>query len=210
LIIFSSDNGGPQPGKVTSNGPLRGGKATLYEGGVRVCAFAAWQGHIQAGSTVDQPMHMIDWYPTLLKLAGASVEQKLALDGRDIWPTLTEGKPSPHSEILLNTEPFRGAIRAGDWKFVLNGGRRGADAEQDDEVAAERKGQRRKPRESDETVELFNLAVDPYEKNNLASANPEKLSELRARYDVLARQAATPKSQPKKPDFKSPSIWGEP
>jgi arylsulfatase A-like enzyme len=210
LIIFCSDNGGPQPGKVTSNGPLRGGKATLYEGGVRVCAFAAWQGHIQAGSTVDQPMHIIDWYPTLLKLAGASVEQKLALDGRDIWPTLTEGKPSPHSEILLNTEPFRGAIRVGDWKLVLNGGRGGADAEQEDEVAAKKKGQRRKQGDSAETVELFNLAVDPYEKNNLASADSAKLSELRARYDVLAKQAATAKSKPKKPDFKSPSIWGEP
>jgi arylsulfatase A-like enzyme len=138
---YPSDNGGPQPGKVTSNGPLRGSKGTLYEGGIRVCAFATWAGHIPAGSTIHEPIHMVDWYPTLLKLAGASLSQERPLDGLDIWPTLTQGKPSPHSEILLNAEPNRGAIRVGDWKLVINGKRRGADLELDDEIAAERKGQ---------------------------------------------------------------------
>src|SRR6185295_13460945 len=60
LIFFSSDNGGPQPGKVTSNGPLRAGKGTVYEGGVQVVACAAWAGHIKPGSTVKTPMHMTD------------------------------------------------------------------------------------------------------------------------------------------------------
>jgi arylsulfatase A-like enzyme len=71
LFIFSSDNGGPAPGRVTSNGPLRGEKAGLYEGGVRVPAFATWDGHIRPGTEVKAPLHMVDWYPTLLKLAGA-------------------------------------------------------------------------------------------------------------------------------------------
>src|SRR5262249_46737815 len=123
LIIFSSDNGGPQPGRVTSNGPLREGKATLYEGGTRVAAFATWDGYIRAGSQVNAPLHMVDWYPTLLKLAGASLAQPLPLDGRDAWPTITEGRPSPHEEILLNTTPNQGAIRMGDWKLILNGHR---------------------------------------------------------------------------------------
>jgi arylsulfatase A-like enzyme len=209
LIIFSSDNGGPQPGVVSSNGPLRAGKGTLYEGGVRVCAFAAWEGQIPSGSTINQPIHMVDWYPTLLKLAGASLQPQPPLDGRDIWPVLTEAKPSPHNEILLNAEPFRGAIRVGDWKLVLNGSRRGTDLEQEEEIAAEKKGQRRNPQKPAEIVELFNLAEDPYEKHNLASANSAKVSELRERYDALARQAVPPKSRPKKPDFKSPVIWGE-
>ena len=78
LIIFHSDNGGPAPGVVTSNGPLRAGKATLYEGGVRVAAFAAWPGHIPAGSVVNQPLHVVDWYPTLLGLAGASLGAETA------------------------------------------------------------------------------------------------------------------------------------
>src|SRR5262249_15149773 len=72
-FVFSSDNGGPQPGRVTSNGPLRAGKATLFEGGVRVAACAAWEGHIRAGSVINEPLHIVDWYPTLLQLAGASL-----------------------------------------------------------------------------------------------------------------------------------------
>jgi arylsulfatase A-like enzyme len=73
LFLFSSDNGGPSPGRVTSNGLLRGQKGQLYEGGVRVPAFATWDGHIKPGSVVNAPLHMVDWYPTLTKLAGASL-----------------------------------------------------------------------------------------------------------------------------------------
>jgi arylsulfatase A-like enzyme len=212
LIIFSSDNGGPNPGRVTSNGPLRAGKATLYEGGVRVCACAAWDGHIRPGTVVNQPIHVVDWYPTLLKLAGASLDQRLPLDGRDAWPTITEGKPSPHAEILLNTEAHRGAIRVGGWKLVL--GRRGAKAQPDGSTPAKAmgkkaKGKKAKQPSQGETIELFNLADDLGEKNNLASANPERVRELRARYDELARQAAPPKNQPPQPGFQSPKVWGE-
>ena len=105
LFLFSSDNGGPNPGQVTSNGPLRASKATVYEGGVRVPAFAVWANHIKPGSIVNEPLHAVDWYPTLIKLAGGSLEQSLPIDGRDAWPTIAEGKPSPHEEILLNAAP---------------------------------------------------------------------------------------------------------
>jgi arylsulfatase A-like enzyme len=210
LIIFASDNGGPQPGRVTSNGPLRAGKGTLYEGGVRVCAFATWEGQIKPGTIVNQPMHIADWYPTLLKLAGASLEQKLPLDGLDIWPTITQGKPSPHEEILLNAEPARGAFRVGDWKLVLHGGRSNEQAEQEAEAAAKQAGKLRSQPQRGENVELFNLADDPYEKNDLASGNPDKVKRLRAAYDRVARQAVPPKYAPKKSDFRSPTIWGEP
>ncbi|MHC5544441.1 arylsulfatase B, partial [Singulisphaera rosea] len=93
LFVFSSDNGGPAPGKVTSNGPLRGAKATLYEGGVRVPAFATWEGHIKPGSVANAPLHVVDWYPTLLKLTGISLDQPLALDGRDAWGAIAQGGP---------------------------------------------------------------------------------------------------------------------
>lgn len=199
LIIFSSDNGGPAPGKVTSNGPLRAGKGTLYEGGVRVAACAAWQGRIKSGSVVEQPLHMVDWYPTLLKLGGAKFEQKLPLDGLDAWPTIAEGKPTPHAEILFNTTPNNGAIRMDDWKLVLNGHR------SDDGGA----GVGPKTKADGEVLELFNLAQDLSEKNNLAAANPGKVKELRARYDALARQAVASRQAPKPADFKSPKVWGE-
>jgi arylsulfatase A-like enzyme len=199
LIVFSSDNGGPAPGRVTSNGPLRAGKATLYEGGVRVAACAAWEGHIKPGTAIHEPLHIVDWYPTLLKLAGASLEQKVPLDGKDALATIAEGKPSPHEDILLNTTPNNGAIRVGDWKLVLNGGA----GEEGGEAAA------RPKRNAAPTVELFNLKDDLSEKTNLAARHPDKVKELRARYDTYARQAVAPKSRPKPKDFQSPKVWGE-
>src|SRR5262249_42167781 len=84
LIIFSSDNGGPKPGKITDKGKLRAGKGPLYEGGVRVAAFAYWPGKIKP-QVINEPLHGVDWYPTLVKLAGGSLKQKLPLDGKDIW-----------------------------------------------------------------------------------------------------------------------------
>jgi len=74
LFLFSSDNGGPLDQGAT-NGKLRAGKATLYEGGTRVVACANWQGKIQPGTIVNEPMHIVDWYPTLLKLVGVSTDQ---------------------------------------------------------------------------------------------------------------------------------------
>ncbi|MBI3877381.1 MAG: sulfatase-like hydrolase/transferase, partial [Verrucomicrobia bacterium] len=210
LVIFSSDNGGPAPGRVTDNGPLRAGKATLYEGGVRVCACAAWPGHIPAGSTVSAPLHMVDWYPTLLKIAGAKLDQKLPLDGRDMLACLIEGKPSPHDAILLNTTPGNGAVRVGDWKLVINGGRAEEDSEPDQPADKTGKAKKKAGKRADgETVELFNLIEDRSEKNNLAEKNPDKVKELRAKLDAFAKEAVPPKSAPAAQGFKSPRVWGE-
>jgi arylsulfatase A-like enzyme len=195
LFLFSSDNGGPAPGRVTSNGPLRAQKGTVYEGGVRVPAFATWEGHIRPGTVVTAPLHMVDWFSTLLGLAGASLAQTLPIDGRDAWPTITQSAASPHDAILINAAPNWGAIRMGDWKLVLNGSR--TSVETDAEVPAR------------ETVELFNLAADPYEKTNVTSQNPDKVKELRARYEAFAREAVPPKFRPKAEGFQSPKVWGE-
>ena len=164
---------------------------------------------LQAGSIVNEPLHVVDWYPTLLKLAGAPLEQKLPLDGHDVWPTLTEGKPSPHSEILLNSTPRNGAIRVGDWKLVLNGGIAIGDSENDGETVAPLGARRAALTSTNEVVELFNLAQDPYEKNNLAPAQPGKVKELRARLDFFAKAAIPPKAAPAARNFKAPKVWGE-
>jgi arylsulfatase A-like enzyme len=197
LFIFSSDNGGPQPGVVTDNGKLRAGKGTVYEGGVRVCACAAWDGHLKPGETVNESLHMVDWYPTILKLAGAKLDQRLPLDGLDMWPPLAEGKPSPHKEILMNATPSGGAIRVGDWKLAINGGPQ----DPDNPVPKKKAG--------NEKIELFNLADDLSEKKNLAAEHPDKVKELRARYEVYLKEAVPPKARPKPVDFKSPKVWGE-
>jgi len=197
LFIFSSDNGGPQPGVVTDNGKYRAGKGTLYEGGVRVAACVAWDGRIKPGTTIAEPMHAVDWYPTLVKLCSAKAEQKLAVDGRDVWPTLADGKPSPHDAILINTTPNAGAVRAGDWKLVLHTG------------ADDPDGGVPKKKAAKSSVELFNLKDDPYEKTNLADKHPDRVKELREKLAAFAKQAVPPKARPKPADFVTPKVWGE-
>jgi arylsulfatase A-like enzyme len=196
LFVFSSDNGGPQPGVVTDNGKLRAGKGTLYDGGVRVAAFATWDGHIKPGGTATEPIHMVDWYPTLLKLCGAKAEQKLPVDGIDVWPAIGEGKPLPPRTILVNTTPNNGAVRNGDWKLVVRDGPDDADG-----GVPKKDGKR--------SVELFNLKDDPFEKANVADANAAKVKELREALAAFAKQAVPPKAKPKSKDFVTPKVWGE-
>ena len=113
LIIFMSDNGGTRSAKFAGsitdmskvvipcdNGPYREGKGELYEGGTRVIALANWPGHIKAGSTVNGMMHVVDLYPTLAKLAGASTAKCKPLDGVDVWQTISEGAASPRGDRL--------------------------------------------------------------------------------------------------------------
>ncbi len=216
FILFSSDNGGPAPGRVTSNGHFRAGKGTLYEGGVRACACAAWPGRIKPGSVVAAPLHIADIYPTLLTIAGASLDQPLPLDGRNALGALTRGEPSPHDAILLNTSPLSGAIRMGDWKLVLNGQLRDDGSELRDETGEAAKPKKTKAAKkgavaaaAEPVVELFNLAEDPSEKENLAAKHPDKVRQLRSRYEEFARQAVPPRNAPPAPDFKVPKIWGE-
>jgi len=169
LILFSSDNGGPSPRVITDNGPLRDGKGSIFEGGVRLCAFACWPGRIPAGKVVDQPVHIIDWYPTLVNLAGGSLKQSQPLDGKDIWPVLVDGAKSPHDAILLSaTTPGRAAVRVGDWKLVHGGNKEGAKTG---------------------GYLLYNLANDLGEKNNLAASNPDKLAEMKETLHRLLKDA---------------------
>lgn len=208
LIIFSSDNGGPAPGVVTSNGPLRAGKGTLYEGGVRVPAFMVWPGKIKPGSVVDAPLHVVDLFPTLVNLAGGSLKQKHPLDGRDAWAAITQGAPTPHDDILHNITPVGGAIRVGDWKLVVGG--QFSEVEGGEGNGAAKAGKKGKKAESGSRLELFNVKNDPFEKTNLATQNPEKMQELRARLDAYIKATVPSKqggAQP--PNFKVPAVWGE-
>jgi arylsulfatase A-like enzyme len=203
LIIFPSDNGGPNPGRLTRNGPLRGGKGEVYEGGVKTCAFASWPGRIPSNSIVNVPLHIVDWYPTLLNLVGAKLEQKLPLDGRDAWASITSGAPSPHDAILINATPRKGALRMGDWKLVVNGDARDpADGEQDGTTSVGNPS-------TANSGALFNLAEDPSEKINVAARYPDKVKELRSRYDAFAKQQVDPRAAPRSRSFKVPRIWGE-
>jgi arylsulfatase A-like enzyme len=161
---------------------------------------------------IDEPMHIVDLYPTFLKLAGVSLKQTLPLDGLDIGPVFNRSKRSPHDEILLNTEPERGAVRKGDWKLVLNGHRRMNDdggLESTDDNGENSTGRTNAAPRRRVSVELFNLAKDPQEKTNLASQRPEKVRVLRWAYERLSAQAVPPKARPMPRGFKAPPVWGE-
>ncbi|HKA23844.1 MAG TPA: arylsulfatase [Candidatus Eisenbacteria bacterium] len=178
LIVFQSDNGGNRSatfaGEIdvsklvlpSDNGPYRDGKGSLYEGGTRVVALANWPGHIPAGKN-DALMHMVDIYPTLMDVAGGSTAKCKPLDGLDMWPTWSAGKPSPRAEVVYNVEPFRAAIRQGDWKLIW-----------------------RTPLPA--SLELYDLADDPYEKTDVAAQHPDKVAELQKRVQELAGQSAKP------------------
>ena len=180
LIVFSSDNGGPSPG---DNTPLRDFKGSIFEGGTRAAAFATWPGHIPAGQRIRQPMHMVDWYPTLIKQAGGSLEQKLPVDGLDVWPILTKQAASPHDAILsVSTQgPSRAAVRMGDWKLIVDGG--AAD------VAPTGKKKGKKAAGKYEAVALYDLSADPSEAKNLADAQPERVKAMRARLAELLKDS---------------------
>jgi len=193
LIVFFSDNGGLV--RFGSNGKLRDGKGTLYEGGVRVPAIMAWDGTIKAGSVVDEPLHVVDLYPTLLSLAGSDVKQGLPLDGKDAWSSISKGKSISREYILFNLTPFHGAIRMGDWKLVHNG-QAGANAN---------------TATGEESWELFDLSTDPYEANDLRSEQPNVFRKMKAKLAELSGEAAAPHiaatTLPKR--FEVPEIWGQ-
>ncbi len=186
LIVFSSDNGGPPPG---DNTPLRDFKGSIFEGGTRAAAFATWPGRIPGDQRVRQPMHMVDWYPTLIRLAGGSLDQKLPLDGLDVWPMLTKGAPTPHDAILsVSTQgPARAALRMGDWKLLVSGNADADGGEDDGAAKAKKKGKAAAGKY--EPVALYNLADDPSEAKNLATAQPERVKAMRIRLAELLKDA---------------------
>ncbi|HSP63842.1 MAG TPA: arylsulfatase [Pyrinomonadaceae bacterium] len=179
LVLFHSDNGGTKNAMFAGvmadmskvkipcdNGPYKEGKGSLFEGGTRVCALANWPGHVKA-QTVDGVIHAVDLYPTLAGLAGASTAKCKPLDGVNVWDTMADGKPSPRTEIVYNIEPFRAAVRQGDWKLIWR-------------------------TMLPSSTDLYNLKDDPSEKNNLSSANPDKVVAMQGRLDFLAKDAVKP------------------
>jgi len=129
IIFFTTDNGGirqmkahapggaPAKNPPASNGELRDGKSSLYEGGVRLPAIINWPARLKP-AVVHEPLHHVDVMPTLLAAAGAKGSPDHPFDGKDMWGAIAEGKPSPHEDLLINVEIFRGAVRKGQWKLV--------------------------------------------------------------------------------------------
>jgi arylsulfatase A-like enzyme len=167
LIIFLSDNGGPTAQTTSSNGPLRGFKATTLEGGVRVPFCMQWKGKIPAGKTYEHPIIQLDVLPTCLAAAGGKSDPALKLDGVNLLPYLQgENKAKPH-DVLYWRFGEQWAIRKGDHKLVVS-------------------------RIDGPEPRLFNLADDIGEAKDLAMKQPEKLKELKMLYDTWNAQQAKP------------------
>jgi arylsulfatase A len=161
IIIFTSDNGGRIP--TTSNAPLRAGKGSCYEGGVRVPLIVHWPGHTKAGTESDAPAITVDLYPTILKMVGLKPDDAAEIDGVSLTPLLEQtGELAerslfwhyPHYQHyqLEGTTPY-GAIRRADHKLIEF--------------------------YDDHSVELYDLKVDIGERNNLAESSPTIVNSLR-------------------------------
>lgn len=124
IIVFSSDNGADLFGKHltgASSWPLRGCKATLWEGGLRAPGFV-WSTRLKRRRRMSrQLMHIVDWLPTLYSAAGGSVSHLGPMDGFDMWHALSEGTESPRREILHNVDPLSRdmALRVGRYKLLV-------------------------------------------------------------------------------------------
>jgi arylsulfatase A len=186
LVIFTSDNGpwmsyGNHAG---SRGEFRESKGTAFEGGVRVPFVARWPGRIPRGAVGSLPAMTIDLFPTFAKLSGAAVSEERIIDGRDIWPLLTNAPDAqaPHDALYFYWGTELHAVRSGRWKLHLAHPYR----------ALERPGQDGSPGTFvQKTLEmsLFDLESDPGESIDVASRHPDVVEQLlklaeRARDDL--------------------------
>lgn len=155
LIIFTSDNGGIESlknvyvGAVghsplnSENDPLRGQKATLYEGGTRVCAFVNWPAKLKPRKHTV-PMHAVDWFPTIAGLAGFTPQEDLLWDGFDQWPALSGDALGDAERPIYIASKGGQSLHQGEWKLIRTA----------------------------KSTELFHLSTDPYEQQECAREHP--------------------------------------
>ncbi|MDX1982507.1 MAG: arylsulfatase [Bryobacteraceae bacterium] len=189
IVLFFSDNGGPVA-QAARNTPLRGAKATTWEGGIRVPAVLRWPGKIPAGGKLRQMMAAWDVFPTLSAAAGVKPLNAKPLDGMNLWPQLASGKTIPREEMFFIIEAqsrIMTAVHHREWKLVR-----------------EETGQ--------PVHHLFRIEEDPNEERNLADRHPEVVKDLAARIDrwkklhppdgIRAKEAAPA-------GWKAPPKWAE-
>jgi len=157
LVVFFSDNGGVGPGRTSDNGPLRAGKGTMFEGGIRVPFIARWPGRIPAGTVSNEFLTSLELLPTLVKIAGAP-KPDVTLDGFDMMPILRGEAKSPRTEMFWERLSAGRGARVGNWKWV----------------------------EMKEGGGLFDLAADLGEKNDLSAQRPDMLKLLQERFAAWA------------------------
>jgi arylsulfatase A-like enzyme len=192
LVLFFSDNGGPvQSG--SSNTPLRAGKGTAFEGGIRVPAVMRWPGRLKGGAISQQVMTMMDYFPTLAGAAGVSPGNTRPLDGKNLWPAISGGKVEPREDICFAVETgrtMRFAVHHREWKLVREEPVKGGEA----------------------TNYLFRIQEDPNEKNDLATMNPRLVGDLvqvLADWRKLHPAGGVREADGEPAGYKAPKLWAE-
>jgi len=187
VVFFTSDNGphregGNNPDFFDSNGPLRGIKRDLHEGGIRVPMIVRWPGKVKAGATSAEPWAFYDFLPTACELAGA--EPPEGIDGLSVLPSILGREQSRRHEYLyweFHEGGFKQALRMGRWKSVRLGPQR--------------------------PIELYDLEADIGEKNNIADAHPDvvakaaeilKAARTDSKHWPIREPRGKPKPKPKK------------
>ena len=194
VIIFFSDNGGLRQrfdGKgeiVATNAPLRDEKGTLYEGGIRVPMIIRWPGEVKAGTTCSVPVSSVDFYPTMLELAGAKPDPNQVLDGKSVVPLFMQRGSFERDAIFWHYPHYHhstpaGAIRQDDWKLMEF--------------------------YEDGRLELYNLGDDIGEKNNLAIEMPRKARQLKRKLAAWRKSVGAKMPTPN-PDYDPARVdeWG--
>jgi len=171
IVVFLSDNGGPTRELTSSNRPLRGEKGQLYEGGMRVPFVIRWPGTVPPGGTDDRMMSSLDLNATIRAAAVLGEDDRLAADGVDLAPYLSGALSSPPRDVLYWRMGTGAALRQGQWKIVRPGRRGGGAAR----------------------WQLYDLAADLGETEDLAERDPERLSDMVEVWSRLNEQMIEPR-----------------
>jgi arylsulfatase A-like enzyme len=166
LIYLISDNGGASYTGATDNGPYKGGKITMFEGGVNVPFIMKWKGHIPEGMVYEHPVSSMDIFMTTTAQIECPLPGDRVYDGVDLIPYLNgEVEGIPHEVFYWKADHIH-AMRRGGWKYLLS--------------------------TRDKWIELYNIAEDRYEKINLYLVNPEILEEMQEGYNEWLKGTVPP------------------
>jgi len=193
LVVFTSDNGGIR--EISCQDPLRAGKGSYYEGGIRVPLIFKWPGKIRKGSLSEEPVINLDFYPTFMEITGKASPENL--DGSSLWPLLNGEEKLEETPLFFHFPVYLQAYRKGydDGRDPLFRTRPGS-------VIIEGKWKLHYYYE-DDGKELYNLSADPGERDNLASINTIKTEELLSKLEAWIKKENAPVQFDLNPQFDS-------
>ncbi|XP_013382182.1 arylsulfatase B-like [Lingula anatina] len=227
IMVFSTDNGG-QILSGGNNWPLRGWKGSLWEGGFRGVGFVHSNSLETKGKINRELIHISDWFPTLLSLAGGSPSNITGLDGYNVWDTISKNAPSPRTELLHNIDPLftksgtpaysgtfdtstRAAFRMGKWKIITGNPGNGSWIKPAQVIDSGEHHVENTFEDTNKNVWLFDILDDPTERNDLSQKYPNIVKKMLTRlqaYNATAVPAIYPPPDPRADPSHNGGVWG--